>query len=84
MTNIADKLVSYAVANNSTLAQKFFSDKRKVFNTEILDNHVYVNLPKKLSDRFALEEEFTKIGLKFDLHRDRSKTFYVCINLSNV
>jgi len=46
MTNIADKLVSYAVANNSTLAQKFFSDKRKVFNTEILDNHVYVNLPK--------------------------------------
>jgi hypothetical protein len=84
MTNIADKLVSYAVANNSTLAQKFFSDKRKVFNTEILDNHVYVNLPKKLSDRFALEEEFTKIGLVFELHRDRRKTFYVCINLSNV
>lgn len=84
MTNIADKLVAYAVANNSTLAQKFFSDKRKVFNTQILDNHVYINLPKKLSDRFALEEEFTKIGLVFDTHRDRSKTFYVCINLSNV
>lgn len=84
MTNIADKLVAYAVANKSTLAQKFFRDKRKTFNTEILDNHVYVNLPKKLSERFALEEEFTKIGLVFDLHRDRNKTFYVCINLSNM
>ena len=84
MTNVADKLVAYAQSKNSTLAQKFFSDKRKVFNTELLDNHVYVNLPKKLSDRFALEDELTNIGLKFDLHRVGFETHYICIDYTNM
>ena len=85
MTNIADKLVAYAQSKNSPVAQKFFSDNRKVYDTKTLDNHVYVSLPKRLSDRFTIQDELTKIGLVFEAYFDyRKKQWYVCIDYTNL
>jgi hypothetical protein len=84
MSTIADRLVAFATKQKSQLAVKFFSDKRRVYDTDTLDNHVYVNLPKNLGSRIDIQDELTKIGLVCQVYRNNKKQFIVCIDTTNL
>ena len=84
MSAIADKLIAYATTQKSELAVKFFSDKRRSYDTDTLDNLVYVNLPKAFGARLDVQDELTKIGLVCQVYRNNKKQFVACINTTNL